>query len=112
MTMEATAEDTYQRGWERAFARQDAERAAERAVQARLEAAAERGAAKRRDARALLTVRSAAERLGVTDRTVRNLMSAGTLVTVRIPGTTARRIEPGAVDALIEQGREVRSEPS
>jgi excisionase family DNA binding protein len=86
---------------------------AERAAARQLEAAAERGAAaaveaKQRDPRDLLTVREAAARLNVTDRTVRNLIAAGRVPTVLIPGTTARRIEPDAVDALIATGREVR----
>ncbi len=108
-----TAEQTYQRGWDRAFAKLAAARAVEQAAARRLETAAERGAreaveAERRDARDLLTVREAAARLHVTDRTVRNLMADGRMPTVLIPGTTSRRIEPGVVDALIEKGREVR----
>jgi excisionase family DNA binding protein len=85
---------------------------AERAARRQLEAAAERGAraaveADQRETRDLLTIPEAAARLHVTDRTVRNLMAAGRLPTVRIPGTTARRVEPAAVEALIESGREV-----
>lgn len=108
--MNAT-EQTYQRGWDRAFAKQAADLAVKQAAARRLEAAAECGARDAVEAKQpgdLLTVREAAARLHVTDRTVRNLMAAGKLATIRIPGTTARRVEPDAVDALIEEGREVR----
>lgn len=60
------------------------------------------------DDRSLLTVKQAAARLNLTDRTVRNLIDRGELPTVKIPGTTNRRIEPAAVDDLIRRGRESR----
>jgi excisionase family DNA binding protein len=94
--MTTDVEREYQAAWESQFRR------------SALKVAADRAADRRRDTRALLTVDDAAARLKVTDRTVRNLITRGELPTVKIPGTTNRRIHPADVDALIAAGREAR----
>ena len=56
-----------------------------------------------RDDRPLLTVKEAATRLGVAERTLRDLVAEGRIESVKVRG--ARRIEQGALDRYIESCR-------
>jgi excisionase family DNA binding protein len=93
----------YERGWDRAFGKLAADLAVERAAGLRLEAAAERGA--RVATPELLTYGEAADRLKVTNRTVRNLIERGELTRVTIPATNAHRVAAAEVAELVERGR-------
>lgn len=57
------------------------------------------------DTRPLLTTPQAAERLGVSARTVRNILERGELDTV-VVGEKSRRITPASLDAYIARRRE------
>jgi excisionase family DNA binding protein len=56
-----------------------------------------------RDDRPLLSQRQVAERLGVSERTVRDLLASGELRSFKVRGT--RKVHPVDVDALIGRAR-------
>lgn len=55
------------------------------------------------DDRPLLSTEAAAERLGVSPRTLRDMFQRGVLPSVKIEGS--RRVEPCAIDEYIEANR-------
>lgn len=55
--------------------------------------------AEKLDVRPLLSVREAGERLGVSERTAREIITAGELPTVMVKGS--RKVEPAAIDRYI-----------
>ena len=59
-----------------------------------------------RDDRRFFTVRSLAEKLEVSERTVRNWMKSGELASYRLGD--ARRIDPADVDSFLAARRETR----
>lgn len=64
---------------------------------------ADRVAQKMRAADPLLSPAQLAERLGISDRTVRELLASGEIPSLKIGG--ARRVEATAVDAYLESRR-------
>lgn len=55
------------------------------------------------DVRPMLAAKAVAARLGVSERTVRDLIATGVLASVKIGG--ARRVEPQVLDAFIASRR-------
>jgi excisionase family DNA binding protein len=60
-----------------------------------------------RDTRPLLSMKAAAERLGVTDRSVFHLVERGEIPSIRV-GKARRVIEPAAIEEYIDRQRSVR----
>jgi excisionase family DNA binding protein len=59
------------------------------------------------DTRPFYTTRTLAERLKVTDRTVRSMLASGKIASFKIEGS--RRIAPADVDAYLDGCREERA---
>jgi excisionase family DNA binding protein len=60
-----------------------------------------------RDTRPLLSMKAAAERLGVTDRSVFHLVERGEIPSIQV-GKARRLIEPAAIEEYIDRQRSVR----